>query len=330
MARTQDLTPPELQVLDTMEGELLAGTGRERPTGPLYHYARPGAFADIVRSRQLWATHLGFLGDRRELLQAEMLIREEADRLLAVMHDESLAKAFLQDFLQLFPRGGLSAAIDVGVYLASFCEDGDHPSRWRAQHGPGQDAPGYAIGFRELPLPPRDLPEPQARLHLVRCIYDEEVFRKTARLALLEVARTFENVVLTNAQRDQTAEAFYRAAMSIGFRRLGTEIPRLKHRSFASEGEWRLVVLPARGREREMVQFRTDTSASGPALVPYIAVLAGFADDGGRLRLDRVMVGPGPEHAAEHAHGAARLLMSYGGYDTTSLLRASHIPYRAR
>jgi hypothetical protein len=328
MARTQDLTPPELQLLDAMEAELLAGSGNERPVGALYHYARPGAFADIIRSRQLWATHLGFLDDRRELLEAEQLIREEAERLLSVMHDESLAKAFLQDFLQLFPRARLSAAIDV--YLASLCEDGDHPSRWRAQHGPGQDAPGYAIGFRELPLPRRDLAEPQARLYLVRCIYDQEVFRKTARQALLESARTFENVVLTNAQREQTAEAFYRAAMNIGFRRLGAEIPRLKHRSFAGEGEWRLVVLPARGREREMVQFRTATSPSGPALVPYIAVLAGFADDGGRLRLDRVMVGPGPEHAADHAHAAARLLLSYAGYDTAAVLKASQVPHRGR
>jgi hypothetical protein len=327
MVRNQDLLPPELELLDAMEAQLGAGPRAERTdrAAALYHYTGAAGLADVVRSRQIEATHSGFLDDRRELLRGEELVREEAERLLAVMHEESLAKAFLQDFLQFFPRARLGAATDgdVDIFLASFSEQGDDPGRWRTPCRAG--GVGYAVGFRELPVSQEDVPGAQARLRLVKCVHDEDLFRRSVRPAVLEVARTFEQMVLTHAKRDHSGEAFYRSAMNIGFRRLAMEIPRLRHRSFAHEAEWRLLVQPGRGRAREIVQFRADAAG---ALVPYVAVLVGFAEDAGRLRLDRVVVGPGPEAAAEQAHHAARLLLSYAGYDAGALLRASEVPYR--
>lgn len=136
--------------------ELLA---RNRPA-LLHHYASPDGLIGILRNKEIWASNIAFLNDSQE-----------------VEHAVDYAKNAIENKIR---RGGLSEA-EIRVlnsmhswagtaakryYVASFSEDGNLLSQWRAYCPPGG---GYSVGV------------PSAQLHsmaqeqgftLVPCVYD--------------------------------------------------------------------------------------------------------------------------------------------------------------
>src|SRR5690349_5290875 len=106
-------------------------------TKPLFHYTDAVGFSGIVQERVIRATHFEFLNDSEETRLGERTIKNALEWL--AQHEGGpaarLASRLCDDWH--------TALTDVAdVYVASFCEDGDTLSQWRAY---AQDGAGYSI-----------------------------------------------------------------------------------------------------------------------------------------------------------------------------------------
>ena len=147
-------------------------------------------------------------------------------------------------------------------------------------------------------------------------------FRVFAGELLLEMAKGFDKYVTTHAKREQTARGLLATALGICWRRLVAEIVRLKARGFYEEAEWRLIVVASPDASGELVRFRP----SSRGMVPYVPVALVDPATDPKIPLSSITVGPGDN--ALPAQDAARMFLSFQGYDADGLLRASEIPYR--
>jgi hypothetical protein len=163
----------------------------------------------------------------------------------------------------------------------------------------------------------------QVGITIYRCSYSEEDFRNRATSILLEVAQTFAKYARRFPGKEEALKAIFVGAMTICYRRMAAESPRMKHQSFGEEKEWRIVALPSPSSTDQVADFRTRNGC----LVPFLKLPMGFRQEGGRLRLGRVVVGPGEDPA--RAELAARMLLSRHGYDA-SMVTQSQIPFRSR
>jgi hypothetical protein len=316
MGLKEELTPEEMVLLDKMEADLFKVGKKERPQRALYHYTTPEGLWGIVRDRAIWATHFRYLNDPTELVHGEEIAFEVAKELLSAPRDLTV-RYFLDLFVDNFRTMRFTER--GGVYVASFSDDGDQLSQWRAYGGATS---AYSIGFTSLPDPKEDNPEAKAGLSLYKCTYDSEEFRAYARDLLLEMAKGFDKYVSTHATREVTARGFAAQALGICWRRLVAEIVRLKAQGFHEENEWRLIVVASPQDGSGLVKFR-----SGPrGMVPYIPVDLVDPKSAERLPISTIAVGPGDN--AVLAMNAAKMFLSFNGYDTDALLRASNIPYR--
>jgi hypothetical protein len=309
-----ELSEAEQAMLVDMEAELFKPSSEEAPP-VLFHYTTPQAFHSIVAGREIWATHFRYLNDPKELLHGEEIVFEEAKALLDAAEANTLPWAFLQRFVEDFPKNRLSEAMNV--YVASLSEEGDQLSQWRAYGG---DGAGYSIGFNSLPRPAGNEEDAPLGMTLFRCNYDAALFQSQARDMLKEVAAGFDKYVEQRAEREEAARAFFGTALSICFRRIAAEVLRLKHGAYAEEKEWRLIVLAAPPRENAHVKIRSSTRG----LIPYIPVGL-LSKDETLLGIDRVFVGPGEDQA--RATLAAKMLLSSAGY-AEDLVSTSQAPYR--
>jgi hypothetical protein len=157
-------------------------------------------------------------------------------------------------------------------------------------------------------------------LDLVKCEYKPEAFKSRIRKILAEVVHHYEEFVRLKAETDDALRAIYNSAWKALFMRISTEVPRLKHESFAEEKEWRLSVLPAPGHEDDVAKFR----ALRAGLRPYVEIDVRGADE--RIDLAEVVIGPGQD--PERSLKAAKMFLKRHGYDREDLVRVSATPYR--
>jgi hypothetical protein len=303
-------------LLDKMEVELFKVGVKDRPERPLYHYTTAEGLWGIIRDRAIWATHFRHLNDPTELVHGEELAFEVAKDLLAAPRDLTV-RFFLDLFVDNFRTMRFSER--GGVYVASFSEEGDQLSQWRAYGGATS---AYSIGFNSLPDPREENPDAKAGLSLYKCTYDPDSFRAYARDLLLEMAKGFDKYVSTHATREESARGFAAQALGICWRRLIAEVVRLKARGFHEENEWRLIVVASPEDGSGLVEFRS----SPRGMVPFIPVDLVDPESDGKLPIGSVTVGPGDN--AVLAMNAAKMFLSTKGYDADGLLRASDIPYR--
>ncbi len=299
-----------------MEADLFNAGSKDRIDRPLYHYTTPEALWEIVGNRQIWATHFRYLNDLTEVVHGEEIALETAKDLLSSSREPAI-KYFLELFVDNFANLRFSG--QGGVYVASFSENSDQLSQWRAYGGASS---GYSIGFERLPEPTGDDQSAKAGLAVYKCSYDSDSFRTYARGLLLEIAKGFEKYARTHARRQETAQGLVATAIGICWRRLVVEIVRLKASGFHEEAEWRLIVVTSRDGGPDMVKFRR-----GPrGMVPYIAVdLVDLTTDE-KLPLNSVTVGPGDNSVL--AVDAVKMFLKAKGYDADRLVRVSSIPYR--
>jgi hypothetical protein len=96
---------------------------------PLYHYTNSEGLIGIVTSKHLRATDSRFVNDPLELEYGRAVFKEV------------LGQFGVPPFVVRMVSEGI---LPISVYVASFCEDGDLLSQWRAY---SSDGLGYAVGF---------------------------------------------------------------------------------------------------------------------------------------------------------------------------------------
>lgn len=311
MSLNETLTPEESALLDRMEAELFRLEKEDDPPELLFHYTTPEGFHGILEKKEIWATHFRFLNDPREVIHGEELALQVVKELYESEQDD-----YVRGFLDMFVNNfNLRLSERAEIYVASFSENSDQLSQWRAYGG---QASGYSIGFSRLPQPRGDSEDAIAGMSLVRCQYDDGSFRDHARRVVLEMAHGFAKFTREDATREECARALLGQSLGICWRRLLAEILRLKNHGFVEEGEWRLVLLPA--PDNSLARFRF-----GPGgLVPYFPIP--LVLDDGPLPIGRITVGPG--NNAHLSLLAAEMLLGTRGIHSNGVVVPSKIPYR--
>lgn len=312
---------------DALESELPPmGSPTPLPQA-LYHYTDAGGLYGILTKKALWATDYRFLNDTAEVALGDNVVQRTA---LALYQEASGAeRTLLERFTggpewdELGPEGyrhhGLAKT--GSVYVASLSEEGNQLSQWRAYAAAGG---GYSIGLKRLPRP-ESLPIDRSGFREipvlvgVPCIYDEEEFSGMVRVVLSSVASLYRKKL----DEGRIKEKWLRiSCMYIAAQRVGMLVPRLKHKAFSEEREWRIIVAANSRRAGVTLQHRV----SRLGLIPYVEVpLTDAADD--LLPIERVLVGPtqDPNRGCE----VMRTFLGGLGYKDPALVAASTIPYRS-
>lgn len=195
----------------------------------LYHYTSAAGLIGILSSKSIWLTDLRYMNDMSELQYAQQVI----ERCISDTMSEPSLTDLQKEFLSRISRSYSPFDSGASIYSASFCENGNLLSQWRAYRGHGG---GYAIGldfFHTIRL----LDKPCVLRKVIYDVHDQTKLVKEAVTSL--VAGVGE--ATANCDLQEVTSAFLPAACQ-AFSALAAELLFcLKHPDFHEEREWRLV-----------------------------------------------------------------------------------------
>jgi hypothetical protein len=264
----------------------------------LWHYTTQRGLLEIVASRALWATDLLYLSDATEFTYA-------VDLCLEVLKEmPELSQSTLGPALEPI-REGLGWDVSFRICVASFSEDGNLLSQWRAY----SDTGGFSLAFDPTRL---SALEPSLKLRLEKCVYDRDLQLKLVYDLLADVMGPREGGEDTLEKRRLRCT-----------QRVANLAPTLKDAAFQEEREWRLVTRLIKGDDA-ITRYRAGRSL----LTPYVEIP--LADEGQRLPIKVVRLGPTPH--ADLAWLAANEFLKTRIEGTETFFpvyaRPSSIPYR--
>jgi len=266
----------------------------------LCHYTDLDGLNGIVSAGDLWLTNSRFSNDDEEqaygINVCESVVKAAEEE--AANNPERLA------WLQRVHRE-LGPAVDDQVYICCFCEKDNLLSQWRGYAANGASIEFDAQGFSYATGPD----SAHGLMSLWRVLYDPERQRKVIRAALDYGWPTDRDAAVRHAV---DAIKFF--------------VPAFKNPDFREEQERRLIFTPNVGAGPKP-RFRSRRGL----LVPYyslkeLSTPPGVgAENGPRLPIKNVLVGPGP-HKLLNVR-AVRMLLDRHGYGEVPAL-ASTTPFR--
>lgn len=195
----------------------------------LYHYTNSHGLFGITKSGSIWATKLQFLNDIKEFKHAVDVAKNELNSRKAkvgVSKDES----YIYDKL----NNCLESMSGANTFVASFSEEPDLLSQWRAYGGKG----GFSIGFNYEAL--LKLAHQQS-FRLLPCIYELKKQQELISYLIDEI----KNIFLTDPSKykdfqeiQHLQNKFYSPFLLMA--------STMKHHSFHEEKEWRIIGGPFR------------------------------------------------------------------------------------
>jgi hypothetical protein len=312
-----EATEPILELLARLRPALTpTGYTDPPPSEPLFHYTGSAGLEGILRTKTIRATHFMHLNDRDEVTAGEKLVCDVVQALGATKPRGSVEWNLCQSFVEFFLEKPLTKLQDI--YVASFSQNGNDLSQWRAY---GASGGGYSIGFRRLRFHPPVMVNPTHAIGIERVEYDEEAMRERVRTV-------FARVVAAALPFWSEAVALGQLAKRYAFVAIRTElyhhacvfVSRYKNVAFAPEEEWRIVAGASLNLPPGTLRF--DHKPSG--VVPYLPI-ALCAEETMPLDITKIWVGPTLDPA--RAVHAARLLAKDVGIDP-ELVEHSGIPLR--
>ena len=113
----------------------------------VYHYTDAAGLLGILKTRELWCTHIAFLNDKQEWRHGVEMSLEALRQLAAEKKDEGDYGAFAEALLNFIARNGEDPSVHTPRYcfVASFTDAEDDLGMWRGYSSKG--AARYAIGF---------------------------------------------------------------------------------------------------------------------------------------------------------------------------------------
>jgi hypothetical protein len=322
----------------------------------LYHYTTQEGLLGILGIGKIWATHIRYLNDTSEgriftkLLRDELSQRsqdelnqraatgseEPPSRLmmlaqlmgLSVDHPECQIQCAHKEVLDL----GLNAFSWIAAqdtFVASFSEQGDLLSQWRAYSG---ETGGYSVGFTRSYLKSVGGHFLESRREsfyddsnpLVACRYCDKQEEESLKRKIEQIVDSY--VTEADQVKWQTIPEIMEGLTTLGaiakrhFFPLGKRRAITKDQAFREEAEWRLVFqLERTGTTNSEPEFRPGRSMP----VPYFKVDLTWESQA--LEIPEIIVGPCP-HPCEAANSVQRLLRKEGAQN--SEVKNSEVPYR--
>jgi hypothetical protein len=276
-----------------------------KPPQELFHYTTHAGLIGIAESRQVWATHLRFMNDDREVDDGITLF----ERAIAKAMEEGRLGSRSEPFDTWLTESGVLFAASVGMYAFCLSEKGDDLSQWRAYCASG----GYSLGFDGPALLRRV--ERNHLADLCKVVYDPRAKEAIADGVVQTAGKLWIEASTLRAEvRRSRLQALAQAIEDVVL----TCISLFKDPAFSNEAEWRMV---ASGELSDpgAVRYRPGKSS----VVPYVAIP--ILRKGDRL-LRKAVVGPNP--APQLAHAGMGQCLNDAGFNRVDEA-VSSVPYRS-
>jgi len=239
----------------------------------LYHYTGIRGLLGIVDSRSIWASHIYYLNDSKEIVHAcevlEGILKKKRDYRDA-SEEEFISQ--LGDWLQTFRR------TPYHVFVFSLSEEASLLSQWRSYTPHGK---GVSIGFSAAVL---NHILSATGFRIAQCLYAPQAHEELMNSLLEKLLETFRqrrpNIDTSMAHPSQKFHPFLEE-----FRKeLLQVLAIVKHPTFSEEREWRILSPYYPNYTVEDVKFREGASM----LLPYTVLKL---PPQGEL-FERVVLGP--------------------------------------
>jgi hypothetical protein len=242
----------------------------------LYHYTGIGGLLGIVRSRTIWASHIYYLNDSKEILHACEVLDSVLSRKADVVDakEQEFVKQF-REWLETFRRDAFH------IFIFSFSEERSMLSQWRSYTPHGK---GVSLGF-PTPVLNHILKTPGFRI--AKCLYEnhehEELMTALLDKMLVTFRQQLPDVDTSKAHPSQKYHDFLEKFRNDLLQVLAI----VKHSAFREEREWRIVSPYFPKYTVAEVKFREGASM----LLPYIE-LELPAPNKTQLLFEEVVLGP--------------------------------------
>ena len=287
--------PDPIATLDAAVDAVVNGVFREEWPNIVYHYTGWDKAKSVLLSNEFWATAHDCTDDKAELLTADQLVDEAAQRL---KEDGGACGALLG--LLLEREAKLHVANLAPPFLACFSAAHDKPSQWREYADGGT---GVCLGVATLP---------GERVHnegfgtgFARVRYDVVEVEREVRDAFSAICKHLQSAI------DAGVKDTKRLAIIglTGFHRVAAHAAILtKKKTFSQEEEWRLFAIAQPGRGRVYDRGTTER--------PWRYVRLKLRPGGKRMRLRELLIGPNQD--CESARQRAADLLHKAGYSSDS------------
>jgi len=196
------------------------------PDLPLYHYTGIGTLLGLANSRELWASHIYYLNDANELVEA----------------DEAMQYVGLPDFV-FGDTGGKSEFLDqfrhwvkycrevpVNLFIFSLSEKQSLLSQWRSYTPHGK---GVSVGFSTALV--RRIAEDNG-LRIAKCVYKRDLQAVLLESLIEKLWTSWEQqrvAYVTDTKFTMFFESHRNGILQV--------LALIKHEAFEEECEWRLI-----------------------------------------------------------------------------------------
>jgi hypothetical protein len=319
-----------------------------KPRGLLYHYTTIEGFLGILESDSIRATHIRYMNDSQEFIDAlehtEALVDELVSEFDRCQADFRQALSYTGDLLcGEFEKLRESLRVGLGgflgsmnsplskrnsAYVVSFTDDaaqastavsspGDRLSQWRAYGGGGK---GISLGFDHSALyggrPGEAWNSGGCTAFLLNCLYTQgekrAALKSVADILMPSFRKFWEASGMTQESLNEHESSYvaFRQQAIFGW---VINASTFKNPTFSEEKEWRIVILgpgskPSTGSKKE--SELSVRFRSGPlGITPYLQLPLLLSSSSSPLR--RIVVGPNP-HMQESVKAVEMILEDRG------------------
>ena len=196
----------------------------------LYHYTGIRGLLGIVDSRAVWASHIYYLNDSKEILHA----CEVLSHLLS--YNDTAVDAAEREFIDQFQNWLATFRRDAfHIFVFSLSEERSLLSQWRSYTPHGK---GVSLGFPPTVL---DHVLSQPGFRIARCLYTDDEHRELmgslVEKMLVTFRQRFPTMDTTRAHPSQKFHPFLEEFRNDLLQVLAI----VKHSAFREEREWRIV-----------------------------------------------------------------------------------------
>jgi len=201
----------------------------------------------MLKNKEIWATNIAFLNDSKEVGHAVDYAKNAIENKI---HRGGLSESQIDILNAMHGRAGNAAK---RYYVASFSEDGNLLSQWRAYCPPGG---GYSVGIPSAQL--TSMAQEQ-QFVLVPCVYEHnlqsQIINELVDFHLADAVNCLSVAPIPENSSDHPFWRFTQRLTQVGCV--------LKHGSFKEEREWRLISQPIQEPHAQL-DFRSSPSRIVP------------------------------------------------------------------
>jgi hypothetical protein len=265
---------------------------------PLYHYTSLSSLIGIAKNRELWASHVYYLNDSKEIIHACELLDKTLDE--EAVLDPDLRRSLFFEHLRRWV--GEVRTRRFHLFVFSLSEEKSLLSQWRSYttHGKGVSIEFNTTLVNELAV--------TNKLRLARCLYE----KTEQHILLAEVVEylwtRFENCSGIGSDYLDYAQLFEDYSDTVL-----SCLCLIKHSSFSEEKEWRLIM------SAEFAYPKVKYREGATMMIPYVALKVGEGKVFGNI-----ILGP-----CENVQLALDSMVGFlGHHKICKAVSPSFIPYR--